>query len=57
MEGCGDTGNVGTGEVFSNWGDHSAELAGVVEEHLCGAGAMSAFALDSAVGLVFGEEP
>ena len=57
MEGFGDTGNVGTGEVFSGSGDHSAKLAGVVEEHLCGAGALSGFALDSAVGLALGEEP
>ena len=57
VEGFGDTGDVGIGEFFSGSGDHSAKLAGVVEEHLCGAGALSGFALDSAVGLVLGKEP
>jgi len=57
VEGFGDTGDVGIGEVLSGSGDHNAKLAGVVEEHLCGAGALSAFALDSAVGLVLGEDP
>ena len=57
VEAFGNTGGVGIGEFFSGSGDDGAKLSGVVEEHFCGAGALSAFALDSAVDLVFGEEP